>query len=287
MTDIELGRGGEPGPSVPDALVADGSVMTLVDHLGELRRRVAVGAGALVVGTIIGFIFSEQLISLLTAPIGGQRLIYLELGGAFTVRLKLAVMVGVALALPIVVWQLWAFVAPGLTRRERQVARPWIPAMLVFFAIGVIVAYAILPAAATFLTGFEIPGVLVMELTADAYFGFVTMLFLVFGAVMQFPIVIIVLNRLGILPLARLKASRRYALLGIVIFAVVVTPGGDPISPTVMSAVMYALYEGTILAIGRLDARDAAARAAEPAEAAAGPAEAAQAAQAAGGAVVV
>jgi hypothetical protein len=69
-------------------------------------------------------------------------------------------------------------------------------------------------------------------------------------------------------PLARLKASRRYALLGIVIFAVVVTPGGDPISPTVMSAVMYALYEGTILAIGRLDKRDAAARAAEAAEAA-------------------
>lgn len=274
MTDIELGRGGEPGPSVPDATVADGSVMTLVDHLGELRRRVAVGAGALIVGTIIGFIFSEQLISLLTAPIGGQRLIYLELGGAFTVRLKLAVMVGIALALPIVIWQLWAFVAPGLTRRERQVARPWIPAMLVFFAIGVIVAYAILPAAATFLTGFEIPGVLVMELTAEAYFGFVTMLFLVFGAVMQFPIVIIVLNRLGILPLARLKASRRYALLGIVIFAVVVTPGGDPISPTVMSAVMYALYEGTILAIGRLDARDTAAQAAETA------AQAAQAAQA-------
>jgi len=286
MTDIELGRGGEPGPSVPDATVVDGSVMTLVDHLGELRRRIAVGAGALIIGTIIGFIFSEQLISLLTAPIGGQRLIYLELGGAFTVRLKLAVMVGVALALPIVVWQLWAFVAPGLTRRERQVARPWIPAMLVFFAIGVTVAYAILPAAATFLTGFEIPGVLVMELTADAYFGFVTMLFLVFGAVMQFPIVIIVLNRLGILPLARLKASRRYALLGIVIFAVVVTPGGDPISPTVMSAVMYALYEGTILAIGRLDARDAAARAADAAEAAAGAAEA-DAAQAPGDAVVV
>ena len=158
--------------------------------------------------------------------------------------------------------------------------------MLVFFAIGVTVAYAILPAAATFLTGFEIPGVLVMELTADAYFGFVTMLFLVFGAVMQFPIVIIVLNRLGILPLARLKASRRYALLGIVIFAVVVTPGGDPISPTVMSAVMYALYEGTILAIGRLDARDAAARAADAAEAAARAAEA-DAAQAPGDAVVV
>ena len=265
MTDIELGLTGEPAPAPSEAPPADASVMTLVDHLSELRRRIAIGAVALIIGTAIGFAFSEQLISLLTAPIGGQRLIYLELGGAFTVRLKLAIMVGVAIALPVVIWQLWAFVSPGLTQRERRVARPWIPAMLGFFALGVAVAYAVLPAAATFLTGFEIPGVLVMELTADAYFGFVTMLFLVFGAVMQFPIVLIVLNRLGLLPVARLKSSRRYALLAIVIFAVVATPGGDPISPLVMSAVMYILYEAAILAIGRLDAGEAASAAADPA----------------------
>jgi sec-independent protein translocase protein TatC len=278
MTDLELGRGGEPLPVPTDAPATDGSVMSLVDHLSELRRRIAIAAIALVIGTAIGFVLSEQLITLLTAPIGGQRLIYLELGGAFTVRLKLAIMVGVAIALPVVIWQLWAFVSPGLTQRERRVARPWIPAMLGFFALGVAVAYAVLPAAATFLTGFEIPGVLVMELTADAYFGFVTMLFLVFGAVMQFPIVLIVLNRLGLLPLARLKASRRYALLAIVIFAVVATPGGDPISPLVMSAVMYVLYEAAIVAIGRLDASDAASAAAE--SAAAGAAENAAAAAA-------
>jgi sec-independent protein translocase protein TatC len=122
MTDIELGRGGEPGPPVAEATAVDGSVMTLVDHLGELRRRIAVGAAALIVGTIIGFILSEQLLSLLTAPIGGQRLIYLELGRAFTVRLA-AVMVGIAprclsSSAPL------GLVAPGLTRRERQVARP-------------------------------------------------------------------------------------------------------------------------------------------------------------------
>jgi sec-independent protein translocase protein TatC len=280
MTDIELGLTGEPAPAPTETPASDASVMTLVDHLSELRRRIAIGAVALIIGTAIGFVFSEQLISLLTAPIGGQRLIYLELGGAFTVRLKLAIMVGVAIALPVVIWQLWAFVSPGLTQRERRVARPWIPAMLGFFALGVAVAYAVLPAAATFLTGFEIPGVLVMELTADAYFGFVTMLFLVFGAVMQFPIVLIVLNRLGLLPLARLKASRRYALLAIVIFAVVATPGGDPISPLVMSAVMYVLYEAAIVAIGRLDASDAASAAAESAAAAAAESAAAAAAEA-------
>ena len=147
------------------------------------------------------------MLEILRAPIGDQKLIYLELGGAFAIRLKLGVLVGVALAFPVIVWQLWAFVAPGLTSHERRVARPWVPLMVVFFLLGVGVAYVILPAAASFLRSFEIPGVLESTLTAEAYFGFVTMLFLAFGAVMQFPIVIVVLNRIGLLSVERLRAQ--------------------------------------------------------------------------------
>jgi sec-independent protein translocase protein TatC len=87
--------------------------------------------------------------------------------------------------------------------------------------------------------------------TGEAYFGFVTMLFVVFGAVMEFPIALLILSKLGILSVDKLRASRRYVLLGIVIFSVLITPGGDPISPTVMSAVMYVLYEITILYMRR------------------------------------
>jgi sec-independent protein translocase protein TatC len=259
MAEIEVDRQAESGlpvvvnppPGTQGAVAGESAVMTLVDHLSELRRRIALSVLAIIVGTIVGFLVSDRVIELLRAPVGDQPLIYLELGGAFSIRLKLAVMVGVALAFPFVAWQLWRFVAPGLTAHERRVARPWVPLMIVFFALGVGVAYAILPAAATFLKSFEVPGVLEMKLTAEAYFGFVTMLFLAFGAVMQFPIVVVVLNRVGILSLERLRASRRYVLLGIVIFAVVVTPGGDPVSPSVMSAVMYALYEVTLLMLAR------------------------------------
>jgi sec-independent protein translocase protein TatC len=256
MAGVEIGRQGEPGPAgdlapIPSARAEHGAVMTLVDHLSELRRRIAVSVLALIIGTVIGFVLSDRLLDILREPIGGQKLIYLALGGAFAIRLQLAVMVGIALAFPVVAWQLWSFISPGLTPQERRVARPWVPLMIVFFVLGVGVAYFILPYAAAFLRSFEIPGVLESALTAEAYFGFVTMLFLAFGAVMQFPIVLVVLNRIGILPTARLRSSRRYVLLGILIFAVVVTPGGDPVSPTVMTVVMYALYEVTIILIGR------------------------------------
>ena len=107
-----------------------------------------------------------------------------------------------------------------------------------------------LPFAVAFLAGFQIPGKLDLLPSAEAYFGFVTMLFLVFGAVMEFPIVLVLLSKLGIVKPEKLRASRRYVLLGIVIFAVVITPGGDPISPLVMSAVMYVLYEFTIFMLG-------------------------------------
>jgi sec-independent protein translocase protein TatC len=258
MAGVEIGREGEPPSGSAGALLpgaAHGAehaaVMTLFDHLSELRRRIFISAVALVVGTAIGFLLSDRLLDLLRAPIGDQTLIYLELGGAFSIRIKLALMVGVVVAFPVVAWQLWRFVAPGLTADERRIARPWVPLMVFFFVLGVGVAYVILPFAAAFLRSFEIPGVLESRLTAEAYFGFVSMLFLAFGAVMQFPIVLVVLNRIGILPVARLSANRRYVLLGIVIFAVVVTPGGDLVSPSVMSAVMYALYELTIVLIRR------------------------------------
>jgi sec-independent protein translocase protein TatC len=101
-----------------------------------------------------------------------------------------------------------------------------------------------------------VAGIVNSQPTAEAYFGFVTMTFLLFGLVMQFPIVLVVLSKLGVLSVERLKSSRRYVLLGVVVFAVVVTPGGDPISPIVMSAVMYALYEFTILWLSRSARRD-------------------------------
>ncbi len=232
-------------PPAPPPAEADASVMGLVDHLAELRRRLAISIGAVALGAVVGFFLAPYAIELLKRPIPGP-LRFTELGGAFMIQLKVAVVIGVALAMPVILYELWAFVAPGLTKEERRIARPWVPLALLFFCIGVAVAYVILPFAAGFLLSFQIPGTLDPLITAEAYFGFVTTLFIAFGLVMEFPIVLVLLSRVGIITSQRLASNRRLVILGIAVFAVVVTPGGDPISPTVLGFVMYLLFEFSI-----------------------------------------
>ena len=230
----------------------DDKVMTVVEHLSELRRRLFIGILAVVIGAVIGFFLAPSAIIILKAPISGP-LYFTAPGSAFFLQLKLALMIGVILASPILLYQLWAFISPGLTPRERRLSLPWVPLGLLFLLLGVAVAYFILPFAVGFMLGFAIPGVLNPLITADAYFSFVTNLFLAFGLVMEFPIVLVLLNKVGIISADRLRRNRRYVFLGIFVFAVVVTPGGDPYSPTVMGTVMYLLYELTIRLVSRGD----------------------------------
>jgi len=236
----------EPGEPSPEP-----TNMTLVDHLSELRRRIAISVVAVGLGAVIGFILAEPIIKLLLTPLPDGEVVFLTVGGGFFVFLRVAIIVGILLALPVVLYQLWAFVSPGLLPEERRAALPWIPMTVIFFLIGVTVAWITLPYAVGFLIGFEIDGSLTAMPSAEAYFSFVTIMFLLFGLVMQFPIVLIFLDRLGILNVDQLRSQRRYVLLGVVIFAVVVTPGGDPISPLVLSGTMYVLYEFTIFMMQR------------------------------------
>jgi sec-independent protein translocase protein TatC len=234
----------------PDS--SDGKIMTVVEHLSELRRRIVIGVLAIAIGAAVGFYFAPDVIRFLKTPIS-QPLYFTAPSSAFFIQLKLALMIGIALASPVLLYQLWAFIAPGLTPRERRLALPWVPLGLVFLALGVTVAWLILPFAIGFMLGFAIPGVMDPLITADAYFGFVTNLFLAFGLVMEFPIVLVLLSKIGIVSAERLRRNRRYVFLGIFVFAVVVTPGGDPYSPTVMGLVMYLLYELTIRLVARGD----------------------------------
>jgi sec-independent protein translocase protein TatC len=257
MTDLGVARPvadqqqpvATPGDARPPAS-DDDTVMSLVDHLTELRRRIFVSALAVLVGTVVGFYFAPAIVRLLVQPLPNKRVVFTELGGAFFLQVKIALVVGLALALPVVLYQFWAFVSPGLTAHERRVARPWVPLAMVFFLVGIVVAYFVLPYAVGFLLSFALPE-LEPFITAEKYFGFLQTLFLSFGIVMEFPIVLVLLNRIGIVPVSRLRSSRRYVLLGIVIFAVVATPGGDPVSPVIMAGVMYGLYEFTILILRR------------------------------------
>lgn len=258
-TDAVLGAGlpepviAAPGNADPGrAAPGPETVMTLVDHLTELRTRIVRSILAVVAGTAIGFVAAPNIRSVLVAPLPASALPLQVLGpgDAFGIQIRIAVIAGIILAMPVLLYQLWSFVAPGLTAKERRALRPWIPLALFFFVLGVSIAYAILPFAITFLLAFT-DAVVVAHLAAPPYFDFVTTMFLAFGLLMEFPIVLYALARVGILSSARLRSSRRVIILGIAVFAAVATPGGDLVSPTILGGTMYILFELTVIAIRR------------------------------------
>jgi len=244
MADAGIARDGAP-VIVPAAPPAGEGVMPLVDHLAELRRRIAVSLLAVAAGSAVGYLLGPRIIEVLKAPYGDGPLLLLNPGEGFFITLKIAIVTGLVLAMPVILLELWRFVSPGLTADERRLARPWVPLALAFFVAGVAVAYVILPFAIGFLSSFG-TGSLQNAWTADGYFGFVATLFLGFGLVMEYPIVLVLLSKVGIVTSARLRSSRRVVILAIAVIAAVVTPGGDPISPTVLGLTMYALYELSI-----------------------------------------
>jgi sec-independent protein translocase protein TatC len=234
----------------PAATPGDESVMSLVDHLSELRTRLVRCILAVAIGSLVGFYFSVPIRNMLIAPLPVDQVQVLGIGDAFVIQLKIAVVVGIILAMPVLLYQVWAFVAPGLTPDERRTVRPWIPLALVFFALGVGLAYLVLPFALSFLLSFT-DDVLVQGIAAGPYFEFVTTMFLAFGLVMEFPILMVGLSRVGVLTSERLRDSRRLVILGIAIFAAVATPGGDLISPLALGGTMYLLFEATVFFIKR------------------------------------
>jgi sec-independent protein translocase protein TatC len=237
-------------PPTGGAGVPDESIMSLVDHLGELRDRLVRCVLAIAIGTAIGFYFAPVVRNFLLEPLPNQSAQVLGPGDGFAIQLRIAVVIGVILAMPVLLYQIWAFVAPGLTAAERRTVRPWIPLALFFFALGVVIARLVLPYAVQFLLSFT-DDKLVANIAAGPYFDFVTTMFLAFGLVMEFPILLVGLSRVGIVTSERLRASRRYVVLGIAIFAAVATPGGDLVSPAALGGTMYILYELTVQFIKR------------------------------------
>lgn len=239
-----------PAPQSAAPAPAPGE-MSLVGHLTELRDRLIKVVLAVALASTVGFYFGDQIIAILKAPLPvDQPLYYTGLGDAFGIRLKISIVVGIILAMPVILWQGWAFVAPGLTPDEKRLVRPWIPMALLFFALGVAIAYFILPFAASFLLGFS-TAELQPLITASNYFDFVTTIFLAFGLVLEFPIVLFGLSRVNIVTSERLRRARRMAILVIAVFAAAITPGTDVVSPIVLGVTMYLLFEGTIFFIAR------------------------------------
>lgn len=227
--------------------------MSLLEHLEELRGRIIVIAVSIVLGGIAGFFLSEQIIAILRAalPEGQDTLIQISVGESLAVRLRVALYVGVAISMPVILYQVWRFVTPGLTRRERRLIWPMLVGASVLFAIGIGLGYFVIPYALDFLLGLALPGV-ETQLRLSEYVSFVSTVMLAFGLAFQFPVLLLLLARVGILNYRFLSSRRRWAILAIVLFAIVATPGGDPLSSMVLSFVMYALFEATLQLIRKI-----------------------------------
>jgi sec-independent protein translocase protein TatC len=244
--------------------------MTLVEHLTELRRRLIICAVAVAVGMVAGFLLYNQIFDWLLAPYQDiaanhatldpdGRLLQTDPLEAFSVRMKTAGYAGIAFAMPVLLWQLWRFVSPGLYRHEKRYAVPFVVSALVLFVLGAMLAYYTLPRAFVFLV--EIGGDnFVVGYTANKYFQLVTYMMLAFGVGFEFPIVLIFLQIAGIVDAAALRRARRFAIVGILVLVAVITPSGDPISMLMLSVPMIVFYEAAIL-IGSVIARRRAASA--------------------------
>jgi sec-independent protein translocase protein TatC len=235
--------------------------MTLIEHLTELRRRIIICAIAVVVGAIIGFILYSRILHVLARPYAevtrnrgncgpkGCDLVALDPLAPFIVRLKVSTYSGLVIALPVVLWQLWRFITPGLNPKEKRYAVPFIVSSIVLFAAGAFVAWLTFPKALDFLVKIG-GGDIGTFFAADKYLTFVSLMILAFGLSFEFPVVLVFLMLARVLKTSTLRRYRRHAIVAITLFAAVITPSQDPYSLFFMAAPMYLFYEGSIL-IGR------------------------------------
>ena len=223
------------------------ATMSLLEHLEELRSRIIVIAVAIGVAAVAGFFLAEPFITLLRAPLPdkGAELIQTSVGEAFGVRMQLALMSGVAMAMPVILYEIWAFITPGLTRGERRLIWPLLGVAIVLFAAGVALGYLLIPVAVNFLLDFSLEGVEPL-LGLGAYIGFVTTFLLAFGIALEFPVILFLLARLGILSYAFLSRRRRWVVLLIALFAIIITPGDIVVGSFTLAVVMYGLFEITL-----------------------------------------
>ncbi len=226
--------------------------MPFLDHLEELRWRIFYILIAVGVGTVVGFLLVQYLgvLEILIRPIRPMlqtgELAYFSPATPFFVTLKLAVVVGLLLALPIVVYQLWAFLSPGLRHEEKRVIIPSLYFSLVLFCLGVAMAYFfVLPLALIFLAGFQ-QQFLVPTIEVGEYLSFVTRILVAFGAAFQLPVVVMILSAMEIVTPAFMRTKRRHAIVAITVLASLLTPG-DIVSTFLMMAPMILLYEVSIL----------------------------------------
>jgi sec-independent protein translocase protein TatC len=236
--------------------------MTVVEHLDELRRRLIISLAAVGIASVVGFVLYRRIFEWLLNPYRsaiealpararppgalGQSLVATSPTEPFLTFIKIGLFTGILLALPVLLYQLWRFITPGLTARERRYAIPFVAISVLLFAGGVVFAFAVAPRGLAFLFSFGGDS-LIPLLTVDRYLSFLIFLILAFGLSFELPVVLLFLAGIRVITSAQLRRWRRYAAIGTAIFAAVATPTQDPYTMLLMWIPLYLLYEGAIL----------------------------------------
>jgi sec-independent protein translocase protein TatC len=234
--------------------------MTLMEHLGELRTRVMISFVAVAAGGVIGWFLFPPVFTFLQKPYctiihqhpdlaikkGSCQFIYTSAIQPFFIKLKVVTFIGFGFALPIVLWQVWRFVTPGLKGNEKRYAVPFVTASIVLFGLGAWFGIFTLPKALNFLLGFAGNG-LVSALDVTKYMSFVFFMIAAFGLSFEFPVALLAFVVVGILDSGKLRRRRRGAIVGIAAFAAIITPTQDWFTMTAMMVPLIIFYELSIL----------------------------------------
>ncbi len=237
--------------------------MSLGDHLRELRNRLTVAAAAIFIGGVLGWVYYERILGALTQPlydIAAQRhggVVNINFSGmtdAFSIQINVSLFVGLLLASPVWLMQIWGFIVPGLTKKEKRVARLFIVAAVPLFIAGCAVAFFIVPRAVAVLLSFTPPGAYNLQQATD-YLNFVLKFIVAFGLAFLLPVFMVALNLVNVLSAKNMIRAWRPAVMIIFVFAAVMTPTPDPWSMLVLAAPMVLLYFSAVGVCTLLDRR--------------------------------
>lgn len=232
--------------------------MSLVEHLQELRARMAKALLGVTAGAVVGYVFFHPIFTVIEHPFctlpaderalpGACRFVFTGPLDAFVVRLKISLIVGLILASPVWLYQLWAFITPALHRHERRWAVGFVSAAVTLFSGGCVLGYYVLGKALRFLLGIGGSGLVALP-DINRYLTYVEKMLLIFGLSFELPLILIMLNLAGLLPASRLRRWRRWAIFLIFVFAGVATPTQDAFTMLALAVPMIALYELAVLA---------------------------------------
>ena len=242
---------------------ADEGRMTFIEHLLELRSRIIKCAIAVGVFAVVGWFLYPSVISLLIKPYNkisgksitaGQALLATGPAEPFAIRVKLTAYIAVSLAMPVILWQVWRFVSPGLYKHEKKYALPFVVSAIVLFVMGASIAYWTLPQALKWLAAVG-GSHITQAYTAEKYFQLIAYMMLAFGVCFEFPILLLFLQMAGIVRNEQLRQYWRQAIVIIAIVVAVATPSNDPISMLALSIPLWIFFFGAIVAGWLLDRR--------------------------------